>query len=616
MKTALRDAVRTLLRPIHLVPLALLSYWVAYAYGYLCPALFRTWFFNSDEYVFAAEVIRFSSLDFRQHFFDNPGTPFMLLDSLLWALFYGVERLLGLAPSTTITTFAFQHLAALFVLMRATTLVCFLLSIVLLYALAAKLMNGAAAALASLLLAMSPVYSSYSSFTRTDSLAMVLILLAAIWLLRGLEQVPRDSAHPPALRDHAFVAGILLGVAAGARLHSLMAGLPLLLMLLWLEKRPAMGAYPAWILKWSKWMLPPAWAAALVLCWAAMVRLAAAPGARNFLMTLTLGGFLMSGAALLLYRSRATRALVVRVLSPDAIKLLLGCCAGGVLGNPTALWRYNTFLGSVQMYSRFRDWDRMQWPFLKNAAWYLRHYVQAIAPDKITLALFCVGATLILVARDRKLIPFLIGSVLFFFSKPLTLVASPHHVISWLPWIFIVCAYPLARLVDRVPKHTMYGEASAVAILLAAVLGCALSLTPGPRLARAEVFAAERRLQNIGRATVWIKRNTPPQGPVAIGYFCLNPDAFYTIVRSLEVPVPLSIFDGREYLMWRGDRSSLRGKTGYACVTPADVVATKTNLDVQSFGEGTDPYSDPGFERVATFGTGPDEVDLFRFELK
>jgi len=51
-------------------------------------------------------------------------------------------------------------------------------------------------------------------------------------------------------------------------------------------------------------------------------------------------------------------------------------------------------------------------------------------------------------------------------------------------------------------------------------------------------------LQNIGRATAWIKQNTQPQGSVAISYFCLNPDAFYTWLRSLEVPVPLSVFDG------------------------------------------------------------------------
>ena len=100
---------------------------------------------------------------------------------------------------------------------------------------------------------------------------------------------------------------------------------------------------------------------------------------------------------------------------------------------------------------------------------------------------------------------------------------------------------------------------------------------------------------------------------MAISYFCLNPDAFYTWLRSLEVPVPLSVFDGREYLIWRGDRSTLRGRTGYACATPSDVVSIKANLDVQSFGEGTDPYSDPRFERVATFGSGPDEVDLFHF---
>lgn len=540
----------------------------------------------------------------------------MLLDSLLWALFYGVERVLGLAPSTTLAAFTFQHMAGLFWLMRATTLVCFLLSAVLLYVLAAKLLNSAAAAIASLLLVMSPVYTSYSSFARTESLAMVLILLAAIWLLRGLERATRDTDHPPALRDHVIIAGVLLGVAAGARLHSITAGLPPLLLLLWLEKRPAKADYPAWVLKWCKWTLPLAGAAALLLCWLAKTRLAVLPAAQSFIMTLALGGISALGAALLLYRARATRALVVRVLSPDVIKLLLGCCAGGVLGNPTVLWQYKYFLQSVEMYSRYRDWDRMQWPFLKNAAWYLQRHVQAIAPDTITLVFFCAGAIWILIARDRKVIPFLIGAVLFFFSKPLTLVASPHHVILWLPFVFIVCAYPLAKLVDRIPRHTIFGEASAIAILAAVVLGCVMSLTSGPQLARAAVFATEGRLQNIGRATAWIKQNAQPQSPVAISYFCFNPDTFYTWLGTLEVPVPPSVFDGREYLIWWGHRSALRGKTGYACATPSDVISIKTKLDLQFPGEGTDPYADPGFERVATFGSGPDEVDLFHFDLR
>src|SRR6185369_7100129 len=43
---------------------------IGFGFHYMRPMLLRTWFFHADEYVVAAEVIRFSQLDFRQHFFD------------------------------------------------------------------------------------------------------------------------------------------------------------------------------------------------------------------------------------------------------------------------------------------------------------------------------------------------------------------------------------------------------------------------------------------------------------------------------------------------------------------------------------------------------------------
>src|SRR5262245_55398476 len=57
---------------------------VAFAVRFMWASIFRTWFFNADEYVVAGEVIRFTQLDFRQRFFDMPGTPLMLLTSAVW----------------------------------------------------------------------------------------------------------------------------------------------------------------------------------------------------------------------------------------------------------------------------------------------------------------------------------------------------------------------------------------------------------------------------------------------------------------------------------------------------------------------------------------------------
>ncbi len=108
------------------------------AFFYMRPMLFRTWFFYADEYVIAAEVIRFSQLNFRQHFFDIPGTPFILINALIWRLLHGGNQM-----------------PLLFAVIRGTTLAFFLLSPVLLFLLCARLTSKVTAAVATLLLMLS-----------------------------------------------------------------------------------------------------------------------------------------------------------------------------------------------------------------------------------------------------------------------------------------------------------------------------------------------------------------------------------------------------------------------------------------------------------------------------
>src|SRR5262249_8412979 len=82
---------------------------VAFGIYSLGPSLSRSWYFSSDEYVFAAEVIRFLHLDFRQRFFDIPGTPFMFLSAGLWALVYASQLAVGLVPpGTSLDQFTFH----------------------------------------------------------------------------------------------------------------------------------------------------------------------------------------------------------------------------------------------------------------------------------------------------------------------------------------------------------------------------------------------------------------------------------------------------------------------------------------------------------------------------
>ena len=155
---------------------------VGFVVSQLWPALFRTWFFSSDEYVIGAEVIRFVHLDMRQHFFDMPGTPFIALTALVWGAYF-LTQVVAAGAGFDIGVFTYQHIEALFVLMRALTLFFFSLSVVLLYALTARLTNRFGAWTASLILATSPIYTSYSSFVRVESLSMCFMLGSLLCLV-------------------------------------------------------------------------------------------------------------------------------------------------------------------------------------------------------------------------------------------------------------------------------------------------------------------------------------------------------------------------------------------------------------------------------------------------
>ena len=231
---------------------------------YLEPSLFRSWFFSSDEYVFVAEVIRFLNHDFRQHFFDIPGTPFMFLSAALWALVYHWQAAVGLLPSEVgLQYFTFHHLPALFTMMRGITLVFYLCSIILLFILAAKLTNWVGACVASLVLLVSPTYSYYSSFIRTESMTVcsdsALYCLLTSWHRRVEES--RRLTHSSIL---IVLAGLCAGLAAASRFHSITASLPLLFLLLICDVKH-LAVYPRWLQLSCKYVF----ACGLVVCCAA-----------------------------------------------------------------------------------------------------------------------------------------------------------------------------------------------------------------------------------------------------------------------------------------------------------------------------------------------------------
>jgi hypothetical protein len=207
------------------------------------------------------------------------------------------------------------------------------------------------------------------------------------------------------------------------------------------------------------------------------------------------------------------------------------------------------------------------------------------------------------------MLAFLGTCLLFFVSKPLNLVAGPHHVILWLPFWFLMAGYPAALLWQRLPGHVV--RLGCLAALLAAL---AYSLPSGPRWTNVEKSEWDERARNITSATEWMRTRPEPGSVLAIAYHCFNEFVFYEWLRHLDVPAPPATTPPG-VMIWWGYRSRLVGTKGYACVTAADLPSIKTERDLEKPGEGTDPYREPAFQSVASFGSGRYRVDLFRFDF-
>src|SRR5262249_58291125 len=149
----------------------------------------------------------------------------------------------------------------------------------------------------------------------------------------------------------------------------------------------------------------------------------------------------------------------------------------------------------------------------------------------------------------------------------------------------IICGCPVGLLFDFLARRGPYGGVVASAALGVGFTMLTLSVTPGPKAVAAAEAGIEERLGNIVAATDWIKRHTEPDATIAVRYYCFNADIAYAWMRSLEIPVPLSVFDSRTFEVWWGTASQLKGRTGYVCLTPLDLALTE-DVKLRSPGDG------------------------------
>lgn len=622
-----------LLSPKRVLPTAYVALIAMCSVYYMWPALFRSWFFSSDEYVIVAEVIRFCQFDFRQHFFDMPGTPLMFIAAVVWGLIYLGASTLGAAPPQAgIDEFTFQNLASLFELMRGLTLLFFVASVFLVYLLSSKLTNRIGGCVAATLLVTSEPYVQYSSFVRVESLAMCCFLGAVLCVLKA-EHLPAnttEAGQSPRLDrrqiSYLLAAGGLAGIAAATRLHSMMATLPLLLFLACFGRRQPSGQS---LSLWGKrfWSVASIGALAgtgllltAVLWSRSPIRsiLEIYPNASPFLAKLCIQIVGLVAVGWALYIMPFSRPVASRVAGERTAWLLSGFGTAFLIGTPTILWQFKFFFASIQTYTSagYQDLDRIQLSLFENLQWLAKHYLVVIAPDPVRLLLLTTGFIAILIFRDRIGILFTVSLISFLVSRPIHLRAAPHHIILWLPQASVIAGFGAARVytlaTNRYPhKRSVVG---AIAAILLVVLFAHLS----PELAsiRPTVTQQEERMQNISEATLWIKSHTEPNASILVSYFCFNSDIVYTWLRHQEVRVPPAVDDGREYLIWWGHDRALRGRAGYVVVTLGDVESIKVHLDSIEPGQGTDPFTDDSFRLVQDFGTGPNRVVIFRFDFR
>jgi hypothetical protein len=573
---------------------------------FMLVGVFTTWFFTMDEYVAVGEVIRFAQHDYNQRFFDMPGTPFFFLAALAWFLVYAPCAILdqGVAAAG-IQSFTFGHLQALFETVRGVTLLMFCASVLLLFCLTSKLLDTAAGRLAALILAMSPTYTNYSSFVRVESMAMCLVIGALLCLAYASDR--RHFRHP--FLDLVLLAGFLAGAAAGTRLHSMTASLPALFLVQIASPRsPTPDDYPRWVKVTAVSTACSLFAAAGAF---PFLRPYFAPWPDAYLLfqRALLGASALIVIAFVMYGVPRMRPLLIRLAPPDTVRLLVGFAVGVLFTVPTIIDGREYFFRSIQFYTAaYLDFDRARLPLWDNVARYARFYLELLFPDRVTLCLFVAGAAGILVTRSRKLVPFLAAAFLFFLSKPLNLRAGQHHILMWLPYYASVSAYPAyltGRLLRRWPAIALAANGAALIVV-------AMFMTNGAQVMAVNRGFVQERLANVQLATTWIKARAESDSTIALAYLCFNPDVFYRQMRYLEVPMPLSMLDGRE-LIWWGNASALNDRFGYLCAAPQDATL-KDLINGTAPGDGMDPYTDPRLQLVQTFGNGRSEVDVFRFD--
>ena len=225
------------------------------------------------------------------------------------------------------------------------------------------------------------------------------------------------------------------------------------------------------------------------------------------------------------------------------------------------------------------------------------------------------GAIFILWKRQAIPLAFLLGASICFLAQPLTMKMWNHHMIPCLPFLCFVTVAPANWVAETVTGRLRRPAVAAGLTALASVLMILLA-TMRLRHETDYLESSHQRTGQIADVDRWVSQNVPHGSYLLESYWALGPDGIFRWIENVGVAVPNSVARRRDLKIWWLDRSDLEGKSGFVCISPADISTFRDDFERRRPGSTLNPFEDPRFHMVARFGPGPYEVQVFQFDLR
>jgi hypothetical protein len=594
------------------IPATVLALLIGYSILSMSFQTFRLpWYYMTEEFPYAQEVLRFLSFDFRQRFFDIPGTP---LIAIVTAIFAPVLALTDAARHTSLFAAAFEHMQLLFLTMRAASLCAFASAVGLMYLTARQLVTVPAALIAAAIFSLHPIMALTLYHTRIEPFGLMLVLASIYLWLRAVETRHWWTA---------CAAGLCAGLAMAARFPLLLTVLPAVIVCgIARPERlaPDLGS------RLSRIGIALLGVVGIVGGALACARLlgtprnqvtdvfflsASGPGAAVRIIAkawVAIGSIAALAALSMIFRP----ARVIMLPYADSVVAMFVAAfpVGFVVGVPTIFSGANFFLGAIQMFVErnvyTQDWSSSPlqvidlYLFGRGGAPTLYNFGPVIPEvgviyNAVMLLLFVCGVVAGLKNRWLHvaiLVACAIG-ILSQFGK----IQGTRHIAGWIPWFALVSAIGFDAIVGWSGR---FGRAAAFGT--AAVLGVSLIgwlLIDHYFTTRPEIGIQLRRVLPLQELQAWSDANV---GKDELSFYaCCDTatgDVILSWMKSNGVRSPSGAKNGVS--IWFGDVSALiQAQTGYVILSRLTFQGAYLDYYRQTNPSAlVDPYHDPAFRLV------------------